>query len=286
MYKRLILALILLTCFHNFVKAASFDSFGIGTRALGMGSAFTAVADDDSALFYNPAGLVNLRDKQVMASYYNMYEGDLLSNAFFGLGIPFLGPGTFAFGWNRVSVNGQQMLSGFNENVVTTAYGFNFIPHLSLGVDFRFLGAFYGNIKGLGYGLGLSGLYNYKNIVFLGMDYEDINNPRIYWDTGLIEDIQGDLRVGISAKPLQFLLLSLDLDQLNQDNINVYIGTEITPFESKVVFLRGGLIFMKEQSLSFTLGAGINIRHVQFDFTFYQQASLGISDILGISFEF
>ncbi|HVM32664.1 MAG TPA: PorV/PorQ family protein [bacterium] len=33
------------------------DTFGIGPRAIGMGSAFTALADDASAVYWNPAGL-------------------------------------------------------------------------------------------------------------------------------------------------------------------------------------------------------------------------------------
>ncbi|MHB8763566.1 MAG: hypothetical protein ACYDA8_04380 [Deferrisomatales bacterium] len=38
-------------------QAREFPSFFEGARPLGMGGAFTAVADDENALFYNPAGL-------------------------------------------------------------------------------------------------------------------------------------------------------------------------------------------------------------------------------------
>ncbi|PIU18818.1 MAG: hypothetical protein COT18_09720, partial [Elusimicrobia bacterium CG08_land_8_20_14_0_20_59_10] len=38
-------------------SSAQFLSLGFGARALGMGEAFTAVADDISCVYYNPAGL-------------------------------------------------------------------------------------------------------------------------------------------------------------------------------------------------------------------------------------
>jgi len=41
---------------------------GIGARAVSMGGAFTAVADDASAVFWNPAGLAQLTDNQIYLS--------------------------------------------------------------------------------------------------------------------------------------------------------------------------------------------------------------------------
>ena len=40
--------------------AASFLEIGIGARSLAMGGAFTAVADDATALYWNPAGITNI----------------------------------------------------------------------------------------------------------------------------------------------------------------------------------------------------------------------------------
>lgn len=41
-------------------------SIGLGTRAMGMGGAFTAVADDESAFYWNPAGITQVRFVSVM----------------------------------------------------------------------------------------------------------------------------------------------------------------------------------------------------------------------------
>jgi len=42
---------------------------GIGARAIGLAGAFTAVADDASALFWNPAGLTRLGENQLFLSF-------------------------------------------------------------------------------------------------------------------------------------------------------------------------------------------------------------------------
>jgi len=46
-------------------SAAEYGRLHRGVRPLGMGGAFTAVADDENALFYNPAGLAEISTVQV-----------------------------------------------------------------------------------------------------------------------------------------------------------------------------------------------------------------------------
>ena len=41
---------------------------GVGARAIGMGGAFVAIADDPSATFWNPAGLTEVKDSQISLS--------------------------------------------------------------------------------------------------------------------------------------------------------------------------------------------------------------------------
>jgi len=44
-------------------------NFAYGTKAMAMGNAFTAVADDLSAVFWNPAGLVAMRSPEFYFAY-------------------------------------------------------------------------------------------------------------------------------------------------------------------------------------------------------------------------
>jgi len=45
------------------------ETRGFGARAIGMGGAFTAVADDFSAIYYNPAGLAQIEGYAIHAEY-------------------------------------------------------------------------------------------------------------------------------------------------------------------------------------------------------------------------
>lgn len=46
-----------------------FLKIGVGAKAVGLGEAFTAVADDATTIFWNPAGLSNLSDREVYFSH-------------------------------------------------------------------------------------------------------------------------------------------------------------------------------------------------------------------------
>ena len=57
-----------------------------GARAIAMGEAYTAQADDASSLYWNPAGLALMRERQASFMYDQMYQGMSFQNA--NVGIP------------------------------------------------------------------------------------------------------------------------------------------------------------------------------------------------------
>ena len=51
--------------------AVQFFKIGVGARAVGMGGTFVAVANDASALYWNPAGIVEFNSNQLFFSHIN-----------------------------------------------------------------------------------------------------------------------------------------------------------------------------------------------------------------------
>ena len=66
---------------HATKYAGAFMENGGGARALAMGGAFTAVADDPSATFWNPAGLGNLPQRAILVMHAERF-GDLIDRDF------------------------------------------------------------------------------------------------------------------------------------------------------------------------------------------------------------
>ncbi len=74
--KKIILSIIAVLVLASFLAAmneattgAQFLKINVGGKATAMGGAFTAIADDASAMYYNPAGIVKLNKMNIMFNY-------------------------------------------------------------------------------------------------------------------------------------------------------------------------------------------------------------------------
>ncbi len=82
------------------ISAFQFLKIGVGSRGVAMGESFIAVANDASALYWNPAGLVQFGENQAIASHteyvadikhdffgavYHVSEGDAIGASFLSL---------------------------------------------------------------------------------------------------------------------------------------------------------------------------------------------------------
>jgi hypothetical protein len=104
----------ILTCLSVFLLAhppvygestgAAFLKISPGARAAGMSSAFTAIADDASAVYWNPSGIANIPRSQFMFTHSQWLEGMSYDYASFvqprpkgavGLGVTWLSQGSF-----------------------------------------------------------------------------------------------------------------------------------------------------------------------------------------------
>ena len=103
----LIIGILILTsyliCYANGpgTTTASFLKIGVGARAAAMGEAFTAVASDGTSLYWNPAGLTQLKTKGISATY-NSWFGEI-KQGYLSLTLP-LSKGTMGLGTDYVDM--------------------------------------------------------------------------------------------------------------------------------------------------------------------------------------
>jgi hypothetical protein len=82
-------------------SGANFLKIGVGAKATAMGGAFTALASDGTSLYWNPAGLTQLEEREFSATYNSWFEG--ISQGYLGLIFP-SSKGTMGFGANYVDM--------------------------------------------------------------------------------------------------------------------------------------------------------------------------------------
>ncbi len=128
-----------------------FLSWGAGARSMGMGKAFTAVADDASATYWNPAAMVQMERKELQAMHVSLFEDT--SFDFVSYVHPTARAGTLGLNFTRLVSGGfekiaitldptsqeivkLQKLGDFSDinQAYGISYGRQFVENMSIGV--------------------------------------------------------------------------------------------------------------------------------------------------------
>ena len=299
------------------ISTAQFLKIGVGGRATAMGESFVAVANDASALYWNPAGLVQFSDNQIMFSH-NSWVVDINHDF---IGAVYHVSSSDAIGLSITSVTMPDMkvttefapfgtgeYFSFSDLAVGISYARKMTDRFSFGGTIRYVEETLDKLKMRGVmvdlgtyywtGLGSSrfavAITNFGNemapdgeVVLVGKrkksEWQSFSPPTMF-------------RIGFAFEPLnqefQKVTTSIQLNHPNDNSENVSFGAEYNytiPEINSSLFLRGGYkLNVDEQDFSFGAGVKIPLSIATFtlDYAYAGFARLGsahrISILLGL----
>ena len=294
-----------------------FLTLGVGARPLSMGGSFTAIADDSTATYWNPAGLAQLTHAEMtfMQASINGLDSYSFSNYVHSLGQS----RTVGLSWLRVGIdNIQQTTVKFpshpigpsnrpskkstfsaGQNAFLVSYGQQ-LGQLAIGVNLKMIYMTtlkHFNALGIGSDLGL--LWKTTNQrsgqLAVGLVLQDYFRTRLFWNTvpqsagqaSHSESIRPNLRIGTAYhQKIPFLnsRLSLALDANRRQKTEFHFGGEYVI--NDLLSIRSGIL-QKQGSFGnihqLTAGAGFRLAFVSgaafaIDYAFIGHDQLGNSN--------
>ena len=271
----------------------AFSAFknGIGARALAMGGAFVAVANDATAMLWNPAGLAQLGDTRLSGMSTDLY-GLGITHQFIGAVTTFANLG-IGLGWERASIDGQIVDTGgelggtftWVEQAIVGSLATSVLDVAMAGANVKYYLADNGlgeAASGFGFDLGL--LVSLGDMFVIGVNAMDLAGSTIEWDGDTTDVISGLYKAGLAMKLAEDrLILATDVDFDGTALGNTHVGVEFQVIDE--LALRGGVVLTDNfQDYYFTVGAGINVAGLYVDAAYILEETLGNTLVLSAEF--
>lgn len=283
------------------ISTAQFLKIGVGSRASAMGDAFVAVANDVSALYWNPAGLSQFSENQIIFSH-NEWVVDV-NHDFIGGVYHLDDANTFGVAVTSLSMDEMKVTTefapfgtgeyfGFSDFAIALSYSRKMTEQFSFGGTIRYIEETLDVLKMRGIMIDLGTYYwtglgstrfavavtNFGNdlapdgeVVLIGnrtkSEWQSFSPPTMF-------------RIGFALEPYEDeehrVTTSIQLNHPNDNSENVSFGAEYV--WNKMFFVRGGYkINVEEQN--YTFGAGVNLpvsfANVSVDYAFANFSRLG-----------
>lgn len=265
----LFLLLAIIALFSMSVGASGFEISGIGSKAMGMGGAYRAIADDWTAAYYNPAGYAKIFDSQLGASNGFMhYRYEVNPNYLWG--------GEYETGIynDQVDFNKHEILSNPSGGFVTRLPSFG-----EIGVGLSAYQLFDQNNTWTLYDIPLA----YNNVLQIPNDQFSVNLDVVAFQLTVAKEFMNDkLSLGLGLQLLRGDLLYSNIyfrDNPFYDPININ-PVAVRPFDKITQLNRNdgngygfGLNFGVLYDVTEKFHIGLNAR-VPFDITIEGRSGL------------
>ncbi len=272
------LRLIIFILTINNLHADAFERVGIGTRAIGMGGAYVAVCNDVTSIFWNPAGLVNVYQDEIVFSHNNYLNLDVFNYNFLGFARTYVGPGALGLAWVHLGTKAGNAPENFNEETIYLSYGFNLFNGFSAGITVKYFLANYNHVKGAGYGVDYGFLYNLWDWIYIGLNYYNANNPQINWQTYMQEYLKSDMDFGIYYKMFEQIYFSYELANVLQSKSKNehHIGCDGVILQEKLDLYLGAIYYWNKK-ISYTGGLEFRYKSINVGYSLYYHYELRFS---------
>ena len=299
------LYLIGISLLTQFLASPSFAVFdrggilGVGTRAMGLSGAFVAVADDASAAYWNPAGLVQLDQPQVLGMF-GSYLNDKNRDLYFSFHYPLpddihLALSTDILFYTDISGSHEDQYTG------SVAIPMDFVSEkrLLFGANFRYLFADTGSsgggtVQGTGVDLGFLFRQPFKdNTEFkAGLVLTDLSTAVRYDSTGVEQPVPSVLTLGLAYQFDPYTVVTSDMPwTLSNDalfggeDVRFRGGVEHWFFDGRLG-LRAGFISFVTLPGEFSVGASYRVTDWSVDYAYANHPDLGNDHRLSASYFF
>ncbi len=238
--------------------------YDVGARAAGMGGAMTGLADDVTAIFYNPAGLATQNPIQIGVQHVILFEDTMFD--FIGFAMPIVDIGHLGVGVVLLSSTGFDIRDdsylpnpqGFTNSMMKgslyLAYARDVFPGLTAGVNVKVAYEDIFGHSGTGIGIDVGGLYSVMPELQVGLYIQNALTPNVLGDMYFSTAV-----LGVAGKLFDDDLL-LDADvykSFGNQGFKWKVGGELDVYED-MVFVRAGL----DDEMRVHVGAGFNAKQL------------------------
>ncbi|UCG91954.1 MAG: PorV/PorQ family protein [candidate division WOR-3 bacterium] len=242
-------------------------NYGMSPRTIALGKAFTGLADDQEAVYYNPAGLTQLLTQTVKASYLSLYGSQL---GYVGYALPTRKLGSFALSaiyFTSRDIDSRDQFMGsynsfnFTQTCFIFSYAFQPVKPVGLGTNLKLMTSKVAQYGALGIGSDIGIFLFPRGILSLGIVCQNILGPKLthYERT---DEIPVTFRGGVALKLYQerlTIVVDVVKSVLEYTSIEPHVGIEFVPV-FPILTLRGG--FDKN-----FLNIGVGIKRIEDKFT-------------------